>query len=83
MPSLDVFDAQDPQYREHVLPPEVRKRIAIEAGVTDLWYKYVGGDGRIIGLDRFGASAPAADVFGYLGFTVDRVLEIAAELLAD
>jgi transketolase len=83
MPSLDVFDAQDPQYREHVLPPEVRKRIAIEAGVTDLWYKYVGGDGRIIGLDRFGASAPAADVFEYLGFTVDRVLEIAAELLAD
>ncbi|MGA8260816.1 MAG: transketolase [Arenicellales bacterium] len=83
MPSCDVFDAQDPAYRDEVLPPAVKERIAIEAGVTSPWYKYVGGNGRIIGLDRFGESAPAADVFGDLGFTVDHVAQVAGELLGE
>ncbi|MBS1269241.1 MAG: Transketolase 2 [Gammaproteobacteria bacterium] len=83
MPSCDVFDAQDRQYREQVLPSGVGKRIAIEAGVSGLWYKYVGREGRIVGLDRFGESAPAADVFEYLGFTVDRVAQITGEVLTE
>jgi len=83
MPSCDVFDAQDPDYRERVLPAAVDKRIAVEAGVTPLWYKYVGGNGRIIGLDRFGESAPYADIFEYLGFTVEHVARIAGEMLAE
>jgi len=82
MPSCDVFDAQDRAYREQVLPPAVDKRIAIEAGVSPQWYKYVGWSGRIIGLDRFGESAPYAEVFEHLGFTVDHVAQIAGELLA-
>jgi len=81
MPSCDVFDTQDREYRDRVLPPDVDKRIAIEAGVTPLWYKYVGGGGRIIGLDRFGESAPSKEVFEYLGFTVERVLDVIAEVL--
>ncbi len=83
MPSCDVFDAQDEQYREAVLPAAVDKRIAIEAGVTPLWYKYVGGNGRIIGLDRFGESAPYADVFEYFGFTVEHVVRIVGEMLGE
>jgi len=83
MPSCDVFDAQDNEYRHRVLPPTVGKRVAIEAGVTTLWYKYVGGEGRILGVDRFGESAPYKDVFEYLGLTVDRVAQIVGEMLAD
>ena len=59
MPSTDVFDAQDAAYRESVLPAAVTARVAIEAGVTDGWWRYVGTAGRVIGLDRFGESAPA------------------------
>jgi transketolase len=81
MPSCDVFDAQDQDYRDRVLPPSVHRRVAIEAGVTPLWYKYVGGDGRIVGLDRFGESAPYKEVFEYLGFTVERVAEVIGEML--
>ncbi|NZA28224.1 transketolase [Luteimonas sp. SJ-92] len=80
MPSSDVFDRQDPAYRESVLPGGCRRRLAIEAGVTDFWRKYVGLDGAVIGLDRFGASAPAGALFEHFGFTVEKVLEAARSL---
>jgi len=83
MPSCDVFDAQDAEYRQRVLPAEVGKRLAIEAGVTPLWYKYVGVEGRIIGLDRFGASAPCQEVYEYLGFGETRVSQIVEEMLGE
>ncbi len=81
MPCTEVFDQQDAVYKESVLPSDVLPRIAIEAGIADFWYKYVGLDGRIIGMESFGESAPAADLFKEFGFTVERVLEVAAELL--
>ncbi len=81
MPSTEVFDQQDALYKESVLPSDILPRIAIEAGIADFWYKYVGLDGRIIGMDTFGESAPAGDLFKEFGFTVERVLEVAAELL--
>ena len=80
MPSTDVFDRQDEAYRESVLPKACRKRVAIEAGVSDFWRKYVGLDGAVIGIDRFGASAPAGDLFKHFGFTVDKVIEAARSL---
>jgi len=81
MPSTEVFDQQDAVYKESVLPSDVLPRIAIEAGIADFWYKYAGLDGRIIGMETFGESAPAGDLFKEFGFTVERVLEVAAELL--
>jgi transketolase len=77
MPSTNVFDRQDAAYRESVLPRAVRRRVAIEAGVTDFWRKYVGLDGAVIGIDRFGASAPAEKLFPHFGFTVEKVVEAA------
>jgi transketolase len=79
MPSTDVFDAQDAAYRESVLPTGV-KRVAVEAGVTDGWYKYVGLDGKVIGLDRFGESAPAGQLFKHFGFTAENVAKAVEEL---
>ncbi|MCH9696833.1 MAG: transketolase [Gammaproteobacteria bacterium] len=73
MPSTNVFDSQDQAYRDAVLPPSVIKRVAIEAGVSDGWWKYVGSSGLVIGLDRFGESAPAGDLFKEFGFTVDNI----------
>ncbi|MEZ0472271.1 transketolase [Luteimonas salinilitoris] len=73
MPSTDVFDRQDADYRESVLPDACRRRVAVEAGVTDFWRKYVGLDGAVVGLDRFGASAPAGVLFEHFGFTADKV----------
>jgi len=81
MPSTDVFERQDVEYRMQVLPLEVPARIAIEAAHEDYWYKYVGIDGRVIGMRTFGESAPAGDLFKEFGFTVENVLEVAAELL--
>ncbi len=81
MPSTDVFDKQDAAYRESVLPSDVTARIAIEAGIADFWYKYVGFDGRIIGMSTFGESAPAEALFAMFGFTLENVLETAKELL--
>jgi transketolase len=80
MPSTDVFDRQDPAYRESVLPKACRRRVAIEAGVTDFWRKYVGLDGAVVGIDRFGASAPAGKLFPHFGFTVEAVVEAARSL---
>ncbi|KAF1692634.1 transketolase [Pseudoxanthomonas daejeonensis] len=80
LPSTDVFDRQDAAYRESVLPKAVRKRVAVEAGVTDFWRKYVGLDGAVVGLDRFGASAPAGELYTYFGITTDKVVEAAKAL---
>ncbi|UAB70704.1 transketolase [Vibrio sp. SCSIO 43132] len=82
MPSTDAFDKQDAAYRESVLPSDVTARIAVEAGIADFWYKYVGFDGRIIGMTTFGESAPAGELFKMFGFTVENVVETANELLA-
>ncbi|HIF9317016.1 transketolase [Photobacterium damselae subsp. damselae] len=82
MPATDVFDKQDATYRESVLPSDVTARVAIEAGIADFWYKYVGFDGRIIGMTSFGESAPADQLFKLFGFTVENVVETAKELLA-
>lgn len=81
MPSTSVFDQQDAGYKQSVLPLQVGARIAIEASHADYWYKYVGLEGRIIGMTTFGESAPAPALFEHFGFTVDNILETAAELL--
>ncbi|OOG28567.1 transketolase [Thioalkalivibrio denitrificans] len=82
MPSTDVFDAQDDAYREAVLPPTVRARVAVEAGVTGFWLKYVGLDGRVVGIDRFGESAPGDALMKEFGFTADNVARAVEEVLA-
>lgn len=82
MPCTDAFDAQSGAYRDSVLPRNVLARVAIEAGVSDGWWRYVGTQGRVIGLDRFGASAPADALFEYFGFSIANVLKIARESLA-
>lgn len=74
MPSVDVFDQQDQPYRDHVLPPSVSAKIAIEAGSTATWYKYVGAHGTVIGVDRFGVSAPSADVYRECQLTVETIV---------
>jgi len=81
MPCPTVFAAQDVAWRESVLPAAVQRRIAIEMGVTETWHRWVGPAGRIIGLDVFGKSAPAKDLFQYFGFTPERVVKEALELL--
>ncbi len=83
MPSTDVFEKQDQSYRDSVLPPSVTKRVAVEAMIRDYWYKYVGLSGKIIGMDTFGESAPAGDLFKYFNITTEAVLQAANELLAD
>lgn len=81
MPCTEVFDAQDPAYREAVLPAAVRTRVAVEAGVTGFWGKYVGLDGKVVGIDTFGESAPGGDLFKFFGFTVDNVVATAQSVL--
>ena len=81
IPSFSRFDQQTQAYQDEVLPPSVRRRVAIEAGVSDLWYKYVGLDGKVIGIDRFGLSAPGNKVMEVLGITAQAMIE-AAESLA-
>ncbi|HEU4619184.1 MAG TPA: transketolase [Gammaproteobacteria bacterium] len=80
MPCTELFDAQSDEYRAHVLPPEAAK-IAVEAGATLGWWRYVGGRGDVIGIDRFGESAKAADLFRHFGFTVERVAAAARRFL--
>ena len=75
VPSTDVFDAQDQAYKEEVLPNAVRRRVAIEMAASLPWYKYVGLDGAVIGIDTFGASAPAAKIIEEYGFTVENIVE--------
>ena len=74
MPCTSVFDAQDAAYKESVLPSSVTARVAVEAAVTDGWWKYVGSTGAVVGIDRFGESAPAGELFKEFGFTVDNVV---------
>ncbi|TXR41325.1 transketolase [Ectopseudomonas mendocina] len=81
MPSTSVFDQQDAAYKQDVLPLQVGARIAIEASHADYWYKYVGLEGRIIGMTSFGESAPAPALFEHFGFTVDNIVATAEELL--
>ncbi|WFE70434.1 transketolase [Halomonas sp. M1] len=81
MPSTFRYNGQEEEYRERVLPKAVTKRIAIEAGHADYWYKYVGLDGRVIGMTTYGESAPAGELFKHFGFTVDNIVKQANELL--
>ena len=80
MASMERFDRQSPEYRETVLPASCRKRVAIEAGVTALWYKYVGSEGRVLGIDRFGLSAPGGTAMKVLGMTPEAVVSAAQQL---
>jgi transketolase len=81
MPSTEVFDAQDEGYRESVLPRALERRVAVEAGATLSWWRYVGFEGRVIGIDGFGASGKAADLFPHFGFTADNVRRAIEGLL--
>ena len=81
MPSTSVFDKQSKDYRESVLPAKVTARVAVEAAVTQGWYKYVGLDGAVIGIDTFGESAPAKELFAYFGFTVGKVVDAVNQVM--
>ncbi len=81
MPSTDTFDRQDAAYREAVLPAAVTRRVAIEAGATALWWKYVGSSGRVLGIDTFGASGKAADLYKHFGLTPERLQQAVLELI--
>jgi transketolase len=82
MPSWELFDKQLEDYRYQVLPSEIKFRIAIEAGITQGWHRYVGSTGEVIGLDSFGASAPYKVLYEKFGITVDRVVGKALALLS-
>jgi transketolase len=81
MPSTNAFDEQDQDYKDSVLTPGV-KRVAIEAGVAESWYKYVGLDGGIVAMSTYGESAPAGELFKHFGFTVENVLSTVDEVLS-
>src|SRR5207237_6113858 len=80
IPCTERFNRESDEYREEVLPNNCRKRVAIEAGVPDIWYQYVGLDGKVIGLHRFGLSAPGAEVMKDLGMNAQHVIEAAKSL---
>jgi transketolase len=82
MPCVQLFVAQDAAYRESVLPAGVTRRIAIEAGVADLWHRHLGPAGRVIGMPGYGESAPAKELFNHFGFTADNIVKQGLELLA-
>jgi transketolase len=82
MSSFELFEQQNADYRDSILPPGIRRRLAIEAGATLCWYRWVGLDGDVVGLDRFGMSGPSADVMKYFNFTADHVVERALRLLS-
>jgi transketolase len=81
MPCAEIFEGQDAGYREQVLPSDVLARVAVEAGHQDYWYKYVGLDGRVVGMNSFGESAPAPELMKHFGFTVDNVAATLADIL--
>jgi len=83
LPCWELFEQQDTAYRDSVIPPGVRRRVTIEAGASLGWERYAGDEGAIIGLDHFGASAPAATIFEELGFTVERVADVARRVVRD
>mmetsp|Transcript_38723 Transcript_38723/g.71739 ORF Transcript_38723/g.71739 Transcript_38723/m.71739 type:complete len:96 (+) Transcript_38723:2-289(+) len=80
MPCFERFDRQDASYKEEVLPPSCTKRLAIEAGVTGMWYKYVGLDGKVIGTDKFGFSAPGDTVMAEFGLTAANLVSVAKSM---
>jgi transketolase len=82
MPSTNTFDAQDDAYKQSVLPKAVTRRVAVEAGVTASWWHYVGLEGEIVGINHFGASAPAKDLFKAYGFTPEHVVKAIEKVLA-
>ena len=82
MPCTDIFDAQPENYRGEVLPSEITARVVVEAGVTETWWRIAGEHGRVIGIDRFGESAPAPKLFEHFGFSTDNVVAVAREVLA-
>ena len=82
LPCTDLFEAQDRAYRDQVLPPGVSARVVIEAGVTETWWRYAGPAGRVVGIDCFGESAPASELFEHFGFSVGNVTQVAREVLA-
>ena len=81
IPSVDVFESQDAAYRESILPPAVRKRLAVEAGAVDYWHKLVGLDGKVIGMESFGESAPGPVLLEHFGFTASNVVDTVKSLL--
>jgi transketolase len=81
MPCMELFEKQDEAYKENVLPKSIRKRVSVEAAATVSWQKYVGLDGKSVGLDHFGASAPASRVFEEFGFTAGNVAKVALEVI--
>ena len=81
-PSWELFAEQDRAYRDSVLPPGITRRLAVEAGISQGWHRWTGTQGRVLALDRFGASGPAAEVFKHLGFSVEHIEQIALEMLA-
>jgi transketolase len=81
MPSIERFEAQPAEYRDSVLPPDVKLRIAMEAAATMPWYRVVGDDGAVIGLDHFGASAPYERLYQEFGLTADHAVSKALEML--
>jgi transketolase len=83
LPCWEAFEDQDEAYRDQVLPPDVPKRLSVEAGVHLGWERWVGNEGAIVGLDRYGASAPAATIFEELGFTIDRVADIGRQVVRE
>jgi len=83
LPCWERFDAQDADYRDSVLPPTVRKRVTVEAGVSMGWERWAGDEGAIIGIDHFGASAPAGTIFREFGFTADRVADAGRAVVRD
>ena len=82
IPCTDLFEAQQDDYRERVLPRDIAARVVIEAGVSNCWWRYAGPQGRVIGIDRYGESAPAEQLFEHFGFSVDNVLRVARKVLA-
>ena len=81
MPCMELFDKQDPAYKESVLPNGIRHRLSIEMGRDFCWHKYVGLDGKTMGIDQFGASAPANEVITHYGFTVENVVKNMKEII--
>jgi len=82
MPSCEIFERQDVSYKEAVLPSSVKARVAVEAGMADYWYKYVGLDGKVVGMTGFGLSGRIEDLYPHFGLTKERVYEVAKSLLA-
>ncbi len=81
MPSCELFDAQTQEYRDHVIPPRIKARVAVEMGSSQGWWKYVGENGKVLGIDRFGASGPATELFKEYGFTVENVVATLKDTL--